>query len=127
MDIVELREYCMLVDGATESFPFTQFRASNSVLVFKIMGKMFAMVDIEPKEGVYWVWMKCNPEHAESLREQYRGIKPAWKSFGKTWNLVNIDSDVPDEVIRKLIDHSVAEVVKAMPKKLREEYLTPKK
>ena len=107
--------------GATEGFPFTQFRANN-ILVFKIVGKMFAMVDIEPSDGIYYVWLKSDPDRAALLREQYRGIKPAWGSFGRRWNLVNIESDVPDEVIKELIAHSVAEVVKAMPKKLREEY-----
>lgn len=121
MDIVELREHCISVAGATEGFPFTQFRANN-ILVFKIVGKMFAMVDIEPSDGIYYVWLKSDPDRAALLREQYRGIKPAWGSFGRRWNLVNIESDVPDEVIKELIAHSVAEVVKAMPKKLREEY-----
>ena len=118
MNIEELREYCLAVKGAEECFPFDE-----NILVFKIMGKMFAFSDIAPRDGCFAVALKCDPDRSMLLREQYAGIGKSHYG-GKTllWNGVELESDVPDELIRELIAHSVEEVIKKLPKKQREEY-----
>ena len=119
MNIEDLRDYCMSIKEATESNPFLD----HSILVFKILDKMFAYTTLEPKDGVFKVDLKCNPERSTELRERYAGVQHGTHTTGLLWNTVFLDSDVPDELIRELVDHSVEEVVKAMPKKKREEYL----
>jgi len=112
MNIEELREYCISVKGATESFPFDE-----STLVFKIMDKMFAYTRLDPKDGVFKVDMKCDPEKSSELRERYEGITHGTHTHGLLWNCVCLTSDVPDSLIKELIKHSVEEVVKKLPKK----------
>lgn len=120
MNIEELREYCLSVKGATEGFPF-----GEAVLVFKIMGKMFAFTDIEPRDGCLEVALKCDPDRSVELRERYEGVgKSHYGGHSLLWNGVALESDVPDELIRELIDHSVDEVVRKMTRKMREEYLS---
>lgn len=117
MNIEEFREYCLSVKGASESLPFLE----HNVLVFKVMGKMFAYIPLEPKDGVFKADLKCDPERSLALRDKYNGIEQTdFKTL--LWNLVSLASDVPDELIRELIRHSVDEVLKKLSKGKQEEY-----
>lgn len=118
MNIEEFRTDCLSVKGAAESLPFL----GHNVLVFKVMDKMFAYISLEPKDGIFRAHLKCDPERSVELREAYSGIT---ETDFKTplWNLVTLESDVPDEFIRELIRHSVEEVIKKLPRYKREEYL----
>ncbi len=118
MNIEEARELCLSIKGSTESFPF-----GEDVLVFKVADKMFAYMALEPKNGEFWVNVKCDPERAIDLREKYEGIFPGYHSNKKYWNSIVLDSDVSDELIVELVRHSVDEVIKKLPKKKQEEYL----
>ena len=118
MDIEKLREYCLSVKGAYECFPF-----DDTVLVFKVMEKMFAYIGLEPKDGRLRVNLKCDPVRSEELRDRYTGVAHGVHTASNLWNAVELEGDIPDELIRELIDHSVDEVVKKLPKKKREEYL----
>ncbi len=118
MNIEEFRACCLSVKKSTESCPFLD----NTVLVFKIMDKMFAYISLEPKDGIFRACMKCNPEQSILLREKYEGVTPS--DFDTLlWNYVWLESDLPDSKIKELIDHSVHEVLQKLPKKKREEYL----
>lgn len=117
MNIEELREYCLSVRGASESFPF-----NDRILVFKVMGKVFLMIDIEPRDGCFTVDVKCDPERSVDLRERYTGVAVSHYADTLLWNSVVIDGDVPDSLVCELISHSVDEVVKKLSKRLREEY-----
>ena len=68
MDIESFREYCLSKPGVTESFPF-----DNQTLVFKVMGKMFALADVD---AFVRVNLKCRPETAIQLREKYPEVTP---------------------------------------------------
>ena len=117
MNIEEFREYCISVKGAAESFPFDE-----STLVFKVMNKMFAYTGLAPKDGQFKADMKCDPEKSSELREKYNGITRSSHTHGLLWNCVYLASDVPDNLIKELIQHSAAEVIKKLPKNKQEEY-----
>lgn len=117
MNIEEAREACLSIKGATESFPF-----GEDTLVFKVMDKMFAYMGLEARNGEFWLNVKCDPEKAIELREQYSGIFPGYHSNKKYWNSIVLKSDVPDKVIKELIQHSVDEVIKKLPKIKQNEY-----
>jgi len=118
MNIEEFREHCLAVPEATESMPFID----PNMLAFKVAGRQFCMASLNPKEGIFWADLKCDPNYTIELREKYRGIGPGHVKTAMMWNRVTLDSDVPDALIVELIRHSVEEVIKAMPKKKREEY-----
>lgn len=117
MNIEELRDYCLSIKGSGESLPFDEY-----TLVYKVMDKMFAYFPLNPKNGEFFVNMKCVPERSIELRERYDGITFGYHSDKKYWISVYISSDVPDELIRELVNHSVEEVIKKLPKKKQEEY-----
>lgn len=114
MDIESAREYCLSKKGTTECLPF-----DDTSLVIKVMGKMFALIDLESANKIF---MKCDPDYAIELREQYAAIEGAYHFNKKYWNQIAFDSDVDDRLIKQLIDHSYEEVLKKFTKKLRAEY-----
>jgi predicted DNA-binding protein (MmcQ/YjbR family) len=59
VDIESLRHYCICKKGATESFPF-----GDDTLVFKVNGKIFALVNLE---GDLSINLKCDPSRAFNL------------------------------------------------------------
>lgn len=118
MNIEEFRDYCLSKKGASESFPFNQ-----DILVFKVMEKMFAYGTLSPKDGKIRMNLKCNPELSIELRDKYVGIVRGDHTKGPMWNSVYIESDVPDSIIKQLVDYSLEEVVKRLPKKKQLEYL----
>lgn len=117
MNIEELREYCLSKKGASESFPFT-----DDILVFKVMNKMFAVIWLEPRDDGFSVIVKCNPDKAIELRDQYESVCPGYHFNKKYWNSIYLQGDMPDDEIKHWIDHSVDEVIKKLPKKLQIEY-----
>jgi predicted DNA-binding protein (MmcQ/YjbR family) len=118
MDIETLREHCLAVVGAEECMPF-----DDDTVVYKIMGKMFAYYALTPRDGNFWVVMKCDPDRSIELRERYNGVFKGYHSGASAlWNTVVIASDVPDRLIVELIHHSVDEVVKRLPRYRQAEY-----
>ncbi len=112
MHIEAFREYCLAKPGVEETFPFDE-----STLVFKVMGKMFAICDVDHYTGFN---AKCDPEWAVELREQYpEGIVPGYHSNKKHWNTIVAYANVPDELQWRLIDHSYDLVVQGLSRKLR--------
>lgn len=113
MNIEEYRDYCLNKPGVTEGFPFDE-----STLVFKVMGKMFALTNIDVFASIN---LKCDPDYAIELREEYDGIKPGFHMSKKHWNTCDLNSDISDEFFKKLIDDSYYLVSKKLTKKQKEE------
>lgn len=113
MNIEEYRNYCISKPGVTESFPF-----DDKVLVFKVMNKMFALTNVDEFVSIN---LKCAPEHAIELREKYEGITAGYHMSKKHWNTCENESDIPDEVMKELINDSYNLVVSKLTKKLKEE------
>ena len=109
MNIEEFRRYCLQKKAVTEGFPFDQ-----ETLVFKVMGKMFAIAPLEriPPQAN----LKCDPQRAVELREQFpESVLPGYHMNKATWNTVHLEG-VPPELLVDLIDHSYHLIVKSLPK-----------
>lgn len=114
MNIEDFRSYCLQKRGTTEEFPFDEH-----TLVFKVMGKMFALVALErlPSQAN----LKCDPERALELREEYDGIIiPGYHMSKRHWNTIFLEQ-LPPNLIKVLINHSYDLVVSKLPKKLQAE------
>ena len=118
MNIESLREYCLAKNKATEGFPFDQ-----NTLVFKVLGKMFALFPLDKwDKGETSVMLKCDPERTIALREQYKSIFAGPYVSNKHWNTVSLFTvELKSEFVLELIDHSYDMVVKGMTKKLRDQ------
>jgi predicted DNA-binding protein (MmcQ/YjbR family) len=113
MNIETFRDYCLAKPGTTESFPFDE-----TTLVFKVMGKIFAITGIETFASIN---LKCDPDRAIELREEHPVIQPGYHMSKKHWNTIDMDGSLSQSLINELIDHSYEMVVKGLPKKIQAE------
>jgi predicted DNA-binding protein (MmcQ/YjbR family) len=109
----EFRDYCLAKKGASESTPF-----GEEHLVFKVGGKMFALLALEEVPST--ANLKCDPDLALQLRDEYEQITPGYHMSKKHWNTIELGTGIPDREVRKMIDHSYELVVKALPKRERD-------
>lgn len=111
MDLENLRLYCLSKTGACESFPFDQ-----DTLVFKVMSKIFAIIPLE--RDPLQINLKCDPEQAIELREQYpEDIYPAYHMNKKHWNSVYLDHNLKSQLIKTMVDGSYQLVLVKLTKK----------
>ncbi len=113
MHIDEIREYCLSKKEVDECLPF-----DDETLVFKIMGKIFVLLNINKPFSIN---LKCNPEKAIELRENYDFVTPGYHMNKKHWNTIKLDSFVPDKLLKEWIDDSYNIVLKGFSAKRRKE------
>jgi predicted DNA-binding protein (MmcQ/YjbR family) len=104
-DVLEL---CTAMRGAVEDYPF-----GDEVAVFKVAGKMFALVMLDGAPG--FVNLKCDPDLAVELRERYAAVRPGYHANKRHWNSVDLDGSVPPVELREMIKHSYNLVVAGLP------------
>jgi predicted DNA-binding protein (MmcQ/YjbR family) len=109
MNAEEVRQYCITKKLVTESFPF-----GESTLVFKVAGKMFALLSLEFPLSIN---LKCDPEKAIELREHHPEITPGYHMNKKHWNTINIESLMDETLLKSLIDQSYNLVAEKLPSK----------
>ncbi|MCK6610873.1 MAG: MmcQ/YjbR family DNA-binding protein [Bacteroidia bacterium] len=112
MNAEDFRELCISLPGVEETFPFDE-----TTLVFKVAGKMFALIGLNQANKVN---LKCNPERSLELRGTYSGIEPGYHMNKTHWNTVHFFEDVPEPLIRELTIHSYELVRASLPKKVRD-------
>ena len=113
MHLDALRDCCLAQPHASEDQPF-----GPDVLAFKVAGKLFALTNLERMP--LSVGLKCDPERAVDLRERFAGIGTARYLHKRHWNAVELQSDVPDALVRQLVEHSYALVVAGLPRRERQ-------
>jgi len=116
MDIQQLYDYCLSKKGVTEHFPFDE-----DTLVFKVMGKMFCLASLkEWEQGNPSLNLKCDPDYALVLRDEFESVQPGYHSNKKHWNTVYVNREIPDKKVIHFINHSYELVAAKLPKKERE-------
>ena len=100
MNAESIREYALTKEGATEGFPF-----GESVLVFKVKGKIFLLLSLDESPLTFNV--KCDPDHAIELRELYpEYVLPGYHMNKKHWNTVVVNGGLSGKLIKEMIDGS---------------------
>ena len=109
MDLDLIREHCLARPETTEGFPF-----GEDVLVFKVAGKMFATLALErvPQS----MNLKCQPDVARKLRDEWDAVQPGYHMNKKHWNTVVLDGTVPPATLKGWIDESYRLVAAGLPK-----------
>jgi len=118
VEIDQLQDYCLSKKGTEETMPF-----DNNTLVFKVMGKMFMLLGLERWErGEPSINVKCDPQKAMELREEFDGVVTgAWHMSKTHWNTIHLNQSMQDPDVFTWIDHSYDLVVAGMTKKLQAE------
>lgn len=115
--IEEIRFYCLAKIGVEESTPFRE-----EVLVFKVGGKIFALLDIEKGETI---GLKYHTAKIDDLRAEFSGVLPGYHMNKRHWNTVIIGDNLPKN-IKDWIDVSYDLVFDKLSKKEKDNLLSGK-
>lgn len=105
----KLEKYLPKLKGSEGSYPF-----GPDVMVFKVMGKMFALVS--KKNKTPRVTLKCTPADAEVLVNQFELVIPGYYMNKKHWITISLTDELPDEMLTDLADDSYKMVVNKLTK-----------
>jgi predicted DNA-binding protein (MmcQ/YjbR family) len=114
MDFLTTQNYLVTRLHAKEMFP-----SGPEMAVYKVCHKMFATLTAEG--GMPRVSLKCDPELAIQLREQYPAVHPGIQMNKKHWNTIDLDGSIPKEQIQRMIDHSYQLIIDNLPTAEREQ------
>ena len=114
MNFDDLKRFLFNMPGARLEFPFGQ-----GTMVFKVMGKMFALLawESDPID----MSLKCAPTYAVELRRTHYAITPAYHLNKMHWNTIHLDGTLEEAFIYEMIQQSYDLVVSEMPKRLQRE------
>lgn len=113
MELETLQKILLNKKRAIEDTPF-----GPETLVYKVMGKMFALVSWG--EDPLRINLKCDPDLALALRAEYAAVIPGYHMNKKHWNSVILNGSIPEALLIEMIDNSYALVVKGLKKADRE-------
>ena len=108
MNIEEIRDYCLSLPEVEETLPF-----GPDVLVYKVNGKVFLLLPLDAEE--LRLNVKCNPERALELREQYNCVLPGYHMNKKHWNTIIVNDSITSALLKEWINHSYELVSKRKP------------
>ena len=112
MDFQNLESFINTLQGVTFDYPFDE-----KTRVYRVSEKMFALTE---DKSPLRVNLKCDPIYALELRSLYKDIIAGYHMNKKHWNTVTIeDSDVYEELVKELIEHSYELVFSKLTKKQR--------
>jgi predicted DNA-binding protein (MmcQ/YjbR family) len=110
-------EYCLSKKGAEKDFK-VEWNATR----YMIRGKMFAMQGGD-KYGKPILTIKLEPMFGELLRSQFKDIIPGYYMNKVHWNSLYLEGDVPDDVLRNMLDNAYKIIFASLPKKVQSEIL----
>lgn len=113
MNIEQLRDYCLSKKAVEETLPF-----GPDTLVYKVADKIFLLTGLDQEQLRFNV--KCDPDMAVALREEYSCVLPGYHMNKKHWNTIVVDGSVSTKKLKEWIDHSYNLVVESLPKKIRD-------
>ncbi len=108
----ELRDRCLSLPGAEETFPF-----GPDNTVFKVAGKVFAISRLD--ETPLRISLKCDPTLAEQLRAAHAAVIPGYHLNKRHWNTVTIDGSLAPQAIGDMIEDSYDLIVSKLPRTRR--------
>jgi predicted DNA-binding protein (MmcQ/YjbR family) len=108
----DVLDVCAGLPGAVEDYPF-----GDSVAVFKVADRMFALVSLEGSRGS--VSLKSDPGLALEWRARYSAVRPGYHLNKRHWNTVELDGSVDESELREMIDHSYDLIVSRLPRAVR--------
>lgn len=90
---------------------------------YHIGGKMFAAVCLNEQNEPYYITLKLEPSEGDFLRSQYEDILPGYYMNKIHWNSVKPNGQVPDELLKDMLDKSYQLVLGGFSKKKQKELL----
>lgn len=113
-----LDEYLLSKKGVAKDF-----KIEWNWIRYQIGGKLFVAVCLDNQNKPHYITLKLKPEEGEFLRQQYADIIPGYYMNKIHWNSVNADGEVPDDLLKDLLDKSYKLVLSSLSKKRQNEII----
>ena len=109
-------EYLLAKKGVTKDL-----QADWNWIRYQIGGKMFAALCLNDENTPVYITLKLRPEEGEFWRGQYGDVIPGYYMNKTHWNSINPDGQVPDDILRDMLDESYTLVLGGLSKKMQRE------
>lgn len=112
-----VNDYLLQKQGVTRDF-----KREWNWMRYQIGGKLFAAILLA--DGLpYYINLKLEPLEGEFYREQFSDVMPGYYSNKQHWNSIKPNGEVPDDLLREMLDKSYGLVLSGLPKKKQREIL----
>lgn len=116
MNVEDLRNYCLSLNSVKDNMPWSEPQY-NMLVTFSVGGKWFCLLDPDKK----FIDVKSEPEKIQDILARYKGAFPAWHMNKEHWIGITLESDIPDSLIKELLEEGYKTVASHLPKKTKEE------
>ena len=113
-----LDEYLLKKKGVTKDL-----QPDWNWIRYHVGGKMFAAICLDNQNKPYYINLKLEPVEGEFFREKYKDVIPGYYSNKVHWNSINPDGEVPDDLLKDMLDKSYRLVLAGFSKKRQREIL----
>lgn len=93
---------------------------------YQIGGKLFLAICLDDQDRPYYITLKLEPAKGQALREQYSDIIPGYYMNKQHWNSILADGQVPDALLKQLVDASYQLVLGSFSQKKQQAILAEK-
>ncbi len=110
-----LDDYCLAKPGAEKDY-----KPEWDAVRYMIRGKMFVMLGGD-KEGRPIITLKLAPMDGLFMRNQYADVIPGYYMNKEHWNSIYFDGEVPDAIVKEMLDQSYSLIFDSLSKKTQKE------
>ncbi|KAF0092693.1 MAG: hypothetical protein FD141_877 [Fusobacteria bacterium] len=110
-----IEEYCLSKKGVVR-----EYKVEWDAIRYMIKDKMFVLQGDDNK-GNLIITVKLNPEFGELLRLKYEDIIPGYHMNKVHWNSLFLAGDVPDDIVKEMLDESYNLVLLSLSKRQQRE------
>ena len=102
----EIIDYCLTFPAAYEDYPFDDSSEPGAwtAMRHRTNKKTFAFIAVH--KGRLIANLKCDPFEADFLRQEYEDVTPGYHMNKQHWNTITLGGDVPDDELKRMIQHS---------------------
>lgn len=111
-------EYLLSKTGVTKDIQFEW-----NWIRYHIGGKMFAAICLDDNDKPYYITLKSAPLESEFLRKEYEDIIAGYYMNKVHWNSIKANGNVPDEIVKDLLDKAYQLVLNGFSRKKQKEIL----
>ncbi len=90
---------------------------------YMIGGKLFCAVCMDESNAPYYITLKLEPAKGDALRNLYPDILPGYYMNKVHWNSVKPNGEVPEDLMKQMLDESYSLILHSLPKKKQQEIL----
>ncbi len=111
-----IEQYLLNKKGVTKDF-----KKEWNWVRFMLDGKMLCAICLDEQDRPYYITLKLEPSKGDALRKLYPDILPGYYMNKVHWNSIKADGEIPEALMREMLDESYRLIFSGLPKKIQQE------